>query len=145
MDAADHEHQSMTANNESAADIALRYLASFASGDPDRVAENVTEDFRNIQTGALGKGCVGRDVYRNRLEGFLASFEALNYEPVDVIVEDGKVSISYRMRCISGGRPVDIPGVMVMEVRGGLVASRRDYWDGVTFLQQTKQFPGDDD
>lgn len=129
----------MTDRNETATDVALRYLASFASGDPDEVAANVTEDFVNTQTGALGKGCATREVYRERLIGFLASFEGLEYEPVDVIAAAGKVAVSYRMRALSNGHPIDIPGVMIIKVRGGLVAARQDYWDGLTFLQQTKQ------
>ncbi|MEX6633780.1 nuclear transport factor 2 family protein [Hyphococcus lacteus] len=119
--------------------VALRYMASFATGDPDQVAANVTEDFVNTQTGALGKGCETREVYRGRLKGFLGSFVGLKYEPVDVIENGGKVAITYRMRAESDGHPIDIPGVMVVEVRDGLVAGRQDYWDGLTFLQQTKQ------
>jgi len=129
----------MAAGKNSSADIALGYMASFETGDPDVIASNVTDDFVNTQTGALGKGCKTRQTYRERLVGFLAGFRDLRYVPVRVIEQGEQVAISYRMMAISGGHPIDIPGVMVIEVRDGLVASREDYWDGVTFLEQTKQ------
>ena len=129
----------MAPDRNSAADIALRYMASFETGDPDVIAANVTEDFINTQTGALGKGCQTRDTYRERLAGFLAGFTDLRYVPIHVIEQNERVAISYRMMAISDGHPIDIAGVMVIAVRDGLVASREDYWDGVTFLEQTEQ------
>jgi len=123
----------------SCADVALRYLASFETGKADVVAANVSDDFVNTQTGALGKGCKTRKTYRERLVDFLAGFEDLRYEPVHVIEQGERVAITYRMRAISNGYPIDIPGVMVIAVHDGLVKSREDYWDGVTFLEQTRQ------
>jgi hypothetical protein len=35
------------------------------------------------------------------------------------------------------GHPIDIPGVMLFEIRDGLVAHRTDVWDSLTFLRQT--------
>ena len=31
----------------------------------------------------------------------------------------------------------DIPGVMLFEIRDGLIARRTDVWDSLTFLRQT--------
>lgn len=129
----------MATTTQSAADIALRYMASFESGDPDTVASNVTDDFVNIQTGALGKGCVTRATYRERLVGFLSGFKDLRYTATKVIEQGEMVAIAYDMNASSGGHAIDIPGVMIITVRDGLVASRQDFWDGVTFLEQTKQ------
>ena len=56
-------------------DVAMAYIAAFASGDPDAVADRVTEDFENNQMGVLGSRFRGRDLYRTRLKGFLAQFE----------------------------------------------------------------------
>lgn len=129
----------MASDKNSSADIALRYMASFETGDADVIASNVSEDFINTQMGALGKGCQTRQTYRERLAGFLAGFKDLHYVPIHVIEQSERVAISYRMMAISNGHPIDIPGVMVIAVRDGLVASREDYWDGVTFLEQTGQ------
>lgn len=129
----------MATTNVSSADVALRYMASFETADADAIASNVTDDFVNIQTGALGTGCVTREAYRERLTGFLSAFKDLRYTPGDVIEQREMVAIAYNMTAESGGHPIDIPGVMLFVVRDGLVASRQDYWDGVTFLEQTKQ------
>ena len=129
----------MSDHRISTADVALDYLAAFATGDPDAIASKVTEDFVNTQTGALGKGCVSRETYRNRLGGFLGNFESLKYVPIKVIEENDSVSVSYEMSATSDGHRLSIPGVMVITVREGLVATRHDYWDGVMFLDQTGQ------
>jgi len=145
MDDGYQEHLQVNADGRtkthefSSADIALGYLAAFESGNPDTIAAKVADDFINTQTGALGKGCVSRETYRKRLAGFLAGFEGLKYSPVNVIAEKDSVAISYQMTATSDGCPIVIPGVMIITVRDGLVATRHDYWDGLTFLEQTGQ------
>ena len=80
------------------ADVAAQYLAAFATGDPDSVAQWVTGDFVNEHTAALGGGCVGRDEYRRRLPGFLASFEGLVYDVEQIVAQDSAVTAAYTMR-----------------------------------------------
>jgi len=127
------------ASDHAVAEVVGSYLRSFASGDPDQVARHVTENFVNEHTAALGSGCVGRDEYRRRLPGFLASFPALEYEIEQLIVDGDRVAAAYRMTATPAQGPVDIRGVMVIEVRDGLVTRRTDYWDSLTFLRQTGQ------
>lgn len=122
-----------------AAEVAAAYLGSFATGDPDEVARHVTDDFVNEHTAALGSGCVGRDEYRRRLPGFLAGFPGLAYEVEQLIAEGDRVAAVYRMSAQPSEGPVDIRGVMVIEVRDGLVAHRTDYWDSLVYLRQTNQ------
>lgn len=117
-------------------DIAVSYLNSFSSGDPDAIAEHVTDDFQNIQTGALGTACVGADVYRQRLANFLASFENLKYEVEDIIVDGDRVAVAYRMKFTSNNRTIDISGAMLMTIRDGRIAMRKDYWDGLAYQNQ---------
>ncbi len=123
-------------------DTALAYLAAFATGDPEAVAACVTDDFVNGHASALGSGCAGIDEYRRRLPGFLASMPGLRYDVERVIADGDWVSASYRMQATSNGHPIDIPGVMVIEVRDGKVARRTDYWDALTYLRQTGQADG---
>lgn len=119
--------------------VARSYLAAFATGDPDRVAAHVTDDFVNDHAAALGSGCEGKDEYRRRLPGFLNSFDGLRYDVEHLVADGPNVAAAYRMSAKSDGHPIDIRGVMWLETRDGLVARRTDYWDALTFLRQTKQ------
>jgi ketosteroid isomerase-like protein len=119
-----------------AATTAHRYLEALSAGDPDAVAALVTEDFVNEHTSALGSGCVGRAEYRERLPGFLGQFSGLRYDAVETITESDRVAVRYRLTATVDGHPIDIPGVMLIEVRDTLVARRTDVWDSLTFLRQ---------
>ncbi len=114
-----------------------QYLTALSAGDVDAVVRLVTDDFRNEHTSTLGSSSAGRDTYRERLPGFLAQFAALHYEVVDIITEGDRVSVRYRLTANFEGHPLDIPGVMLFEVRDGLIARRTDVWDSLTFLRQT--------
>ena len=119
-------------------DRVLSYLASFASGNPDDVVRHVTDDFDNQQVGELGTSCQGRDTYRDRLTTFLADFKGLRYETETVIAEADRVAVVYKMSCRYADKPIAMQGVMIMTLRDGLIASRADYWDGMSFLKQTE-------
>jgi ketosteroid isomerase-like protein len=98
---------------------------------------HVTEDFENKQMGVLGACFTGKALYRERLTGFLKKFRQLNYTPEDVIANDNKVAITYRMTSDDEGCAIDIHGVMIITVSGDKVSRRCDYWDGLSYLAQT--------
>lgn len=124
-----------------APEVARAYLESFATGDPDAVAAHVAADFVNDHASALGSGCVGRDEYRRRVPGFFDGFPGLRYE-VEAVIGDGPVvAVPYRLIASPPEGAVELRGVMVIEVRDGLVAHRTDYWDSLTYLRQTGQSP----
>jgi len=121
---------------------AVSYLESFGGGDPDAVAAHVTDDFVNDHASALGAGCAGRDEYRRRLPGFLASMPGLRYEPGAPIVDGSRVAAPYELHA-SGTDPdgntvpVHLRGVMILRFEGDLIAERLDVWDALTYLRQT--------
>jgi ketosteroid isomerase-like protein len=117
-------------------EVALAYLSSFASGDPDRIAGWVTDNFVNNQMGVIGSCFQGRTLYRERLEGFLGRFPGLNYTVGDPVTQDDRVVLPYKMGATDQGRSIAINGVMVITVAGDRVARRDDYWDGLTYFQQ---------
>jgi ketosteroid isomerase-like protein len=117
--------------------IVEEYLVALSSADPDRIVATVTDDFHNEHTSAIGTGCVGRDEYRARLPGFLDQFAGLQYEVIDTIVEGNRAAVRYRLTANFNSHPLDIPGVMLFEIRDGLIARRTDVWDSLTFLRQT--------
>ncbi len=119
------------------ADIARSYLNAFATGDPADVAGHVTDDFENIQVGLLGTGCSGADTYRERLAGFLGAFTNLRYDVEELIVDGDKVAAAYKMTFTDDGRSMEIEGVMIMTIKDGKIAVRKDYWDGLSHLKQT--------
>ena len=118
-------------------DIALKFLKSFSTGDPNAIASHVSEDFQNNQISTLGDNCTGRDRYRERLAGFLAGFRDLHYAAEEVIAEDDNVAVAYTMSFEENARPIEIRGVMLMTMADGLITVRTDYWDGLTYLRQT--------
>lgn len=120
----------------SPADICRRYLESFATGDPDVVASFVSEDFINEHTSALGSGCQGKDEYRRRLPGFIASMPGLSYEVESQITEGDQVANAYTLRARVNEREIEVRGMMRITVRNGLITDRTDYWDSKSFLQQ---------
>ncbi|MFQ6004498.1 MAG: nuclear transport factor 2 family protein [Woeseia sp.] len=117
--------------------IALNFLESFSSGDPDVVASHVSENFQNIQISLLGDDCTGRDAYRQRLVGFFSTFRQLSYTAEEIIVEGDKVAIQYTMSFEEKNTPMKIRGAMVLVVEDDLITVRTDYWDGLTYLRQT--------
>ena len=118
-------------------DIVRSYLNSFSTGDPATVADHVTDDFENIQVSLLGTGCTGADTYRQRLAGFLGAFEGLRYDIEELIVEGDHVAAAYKMTFTDSERPMEIEGVMILTMRDGKIAVRKDYWDGLSRLKQT--------
>jgi len=122
-----------------AAAVARAYVESFAGGDADVIAGHVAADFVNDHTSALGSGCTGRDEYRRRLPGFLGAFTGLRYDVERVVADGATAAVAYRMTATSDGHPIDLRGVMLIDVVDGEVARRTDYWDSLTFLRQTGQ------
>jgi ketosteroid isomerase-like protein len=123
-----------------AAAVARAYLASFAAGDADAIAAFVSAGFVNEHHSALGSGSVGRDEYRRRLPGFLASFPGLRYDVGDVVADASRAAVTYRLRATVDGHEIDLPGVMVLAVAAdGSITHRTDYWDSLTYLRQSGQ------
>lgn len=116
----------------------LSYLESFSSANPDEIVAHVTDDFDNRQVAEIGAGCEGKAVYHERLTSFLADFRRLRYVVDTVIAEGDQVAVTYKMSCVYANKPVAIPGAMVLTLREGLIAVRTDYWDGLSFLNQTE-------
>jgi ketosteroid isomerase-like protein len=116
--------------------VCVAYLAAFATGDPDLVVAHVAEDFVNEHTAALGEGSVGRDEYRRRLPGFLASMPGLAYEIEDVVSTRDRVMIAYTLHTRVNERDIAVRGVMRFLVHHGLITHRVDYWDSTVFRRQ---------
>lgn len=138
-------------------DVALSYLDALGHDDPDAVAAHVADDFHNEHQSEIGSGCTGRDEYRRRLPGFMASLPNREYTVIETIgpgetawvtgASDGSpdrehaVAVRYRLGADVDGHRIDIPGVMWFGVRDGLITRRIDTWDSLTFFRQAGQEP----
>lgn len=123
-------------NRVTPVDRCLTYLAAFATGDPEAVVDNVSPDFVNEHTAALGTGCVGRHEYSRRVPGFLASMPGLYYDIEDVVADGNRVVVAYTLHAHVNHRDVAVRGVMRFFVEDDLIARRVDYWDSLMFKQQ---------
>jgi ketosteroid isomerase-like protein len=119
-----------------AKELVTGYLSSFESADPEMIASHVAEDFENDQVGVLGTPCRGREVYQQRLAGFLNSFKKLRYSIEEMITEDDRVAVSYVMYAEDNNQPIEIRGVMIIFINEGQISKRSDYWDGLSYQQQ---------
>jgi ketosteroid isomerase-like protein len=76
------------------------------------------------------------------LERFLADFADLQYEIAQLLVDDDRAAVEYRMtfRMIPvDGRPVSVRGVFLFRVdAAGLIAHRVDFWDSAVVDRQLK-------
>ena len=126
---------------DTGAAIVSVYLSAFASGDPDAVADCVTDDFVNEHLSELGEGCLGREEYRRRLAAFLSTFTGARYTVVAIAeastLDAVEVIVRYRFEATYEDMPVDLPGIMWFDIRDGRIARRTDLWDSLTFLRQT--------
>ena len=124
----------------SPAEVVRAYLAALNAHDPDAVAALVSSDFYNEHTSTRGESVRGRDAYRARLDGFLASMTELHYE-VERLAADGPVVVvAYTMSAgylhAESVRPFELRGTFWFEVVDGLIGHRVDYRDGVDLEQQ---------
>jgi SnoaL-like domain len=148
--------------------VARAYLRALGGDDVEAIVGLVAPDFRNEHLSALGEGSTGRAAYRARLPGFLTAFPERAYRVVDLVAaprgDTAQVVVRYELHAVhhdasrddgarsdegarrdEGGPPasraVVVPGMMWLAVSGGLVTSRVDCWDSLTFLRQTDQVP----
>jgi steroid delta-isomerase-like uncharacterized protein len=113
-----------------------RYIDALNHHSPEDIASCVTHDFHNEHTSVAGTSLHGRDAYQARLVTFLENFTNLHYEVEDMIVEDDRAAVAYRMRFAYGGKPALIRGVFRFRIEDGLIAHRVDYWDSTDFERQ---------
>lgn len=134
-DAAPNSRSSATAR------VVTGYVAALNRHDPEEIANFVSDDFHNEHTSARATGLRGKEPYRERLASFLATFADLLYETEDIVVEDERAALAYRMtfRWLGEGEPgvpVTVRGVFRFRVVDGKIVHRVDYWDSKQVQQQ---------
>ena len=120
--------------------VVVEFLESFSSGDPCKVVDHVTDDFKNHQMGLLANSFEGKREYLSRLHPFLNKFKNLRYEIRKVISEDSNVVVEYTLHATPEGHNICVNGVMLFVVDDSLISERSDYWDGLTYLRQVSLY-----
>jgi steroid delta-isomerase-like uncharacterized protein len=126
-----------------AGEVARAFMAALSGHDRDDISRRVTDDFVNEHTAVRGSSLVGRAAYRERLAGFLTTFQDLHYDIEDVIAEGDRACVAYRMHANYTGTdgrspptPIEVRGMFRFTVRNGLIAHRVDYRDSATVERQ---------
>lgn len=127
-----------------------RYFGGLNAGDADAVADCVSEDFVNEHTATLGTNVYGREAYRQRLSGFLSSFDGMRYEAEAVIVDGDRIAVPYTFSGrylgpqgeYADGRAFSIRGIFSFRLEAGELAHRVDYWDSAEFMRQIEAGAG---
>ncbi|MBO0729621.1 MAG: nuclear transport factor 2 family protein [Acidimicrobiaceae bacterium] len=130
------------ANQMTPVEVVRSYLAALNEHDPDAVCAWVSDDFHNEHTSARGRSVAGKAAYRERLDGFFATFVDLHYDVQHTVASGEDVVVAYRFSGRYTGQPFSIRGTFWFVVRGDRIVHRVDYYDGVTFEQQVGIYQG---
>lgn len=110
-----------------AADLVTEFCGLWSDPDPAVIAEYFTEDavYHNIPMDPVK----GRDAIREFLEGFLATFDGIDFQIHKQVEADGVV-MNERTDVLRGlGKETPLPVMGVFEVVDGKIAAWRDYFD----------------
>jgi limonene-1,2-epoxide hydrolase len=113
------------------------FLAVAAKSDWDRALPMLTEDvvYQNMMLPAV----TGRDAVRDTAEGLLSLCSESEWITHKQVEADGLVMNERTDRFLVNGTWIDLPVAGVFEVRDGLIAAWRDYFDLQTVM--TVAFP----
>jgi predicted ester cyclase len=96
----------------------------------------------------------GKEAFRAHWKTWMAAFPDLHFEIVDIIGEGEKVLTRWRltgthlgpgdfMGVAPGGRTIDVMGMSLDTIRGGLVVEGCDGWDAYGLRKQLGALPAD--
>jgi limonene-1,2-epoxide hydrolase len=116
-------------------EVVTRFCAAWGAVDVEALGAFFTDDavYHNIPVDPV----VGRDAIKATIAGFTAGVARIEFEVVQ-IVGDGPVVLTERIdRFFRDGRPpIELPVMGAFEVRDGLIAAWRDYFDMNQFMSQ---------
>ena len=120
-----------------AGEVVGAFLAVAAKSDWDAALPMLAEDvvYQNMMLPAV----TGRDAVRDTAEGLLALCSDSEWVTHRQVVDGDLVMNERTDRFLVNGEWLDLPVAGVFEVRDGLIAAWRDYFDLQTVM--TKAFP----
>ena len=129
---------------DGAVQFAQAWTSAWSSGDPDQVIALFTEDcvYEDVTLGAANHGS---DQLRAFASGFMTAIPDLAFTCESSLACGDVLAIEWRMTGTHAndlpgmpatGRPFDLRGASVIELREGRGTACRDYWDMATLLKQ---------
>ncbi|NWK97878.1 limonene-1,2-epoxide hydrolase [Sphingobium lactosutens] len=115
-------------------DRVLAFIELWSRRDLDAIVAAMTDDcfYHNIPWPPL----VGHDAIREGLAMFVGDAEAIDWRVLHVAeTSDGAVLTERLDRFLIGGQWIEMPVMGTFELRDGLIARWRDYFDSVQFQQ----------
>lgn len=115
----------------------------------DRVDDYYSNDCE-LTDSAIPDLCLGTEVIKQLIETYRSAMSDMEYEVIDMIVEDDRVAFEFRASGRHTGDGLGIPatnrrietkGMVMATVRDGKIACVRQYWDRLSMYQQLGQVP----
>lgn len=121
----------MEADERSAEQLVQDFCAAWSRLDLDELMAFFAPDavYHNMP----GPPLEGREAVREGIERFLAGWDETLWEVVNIAAAGNVVFAERVDRTRADGRSVDLPVTGVFEVRDGLIAAWRDYFDLATY------------
>lgn len=127
-------------DSDAARRIVVAYIDALNAADVDRITACVADAFWNEHVAVSSHSLCGREAYRERLPGFLATYRDIVYSIERLVVDGADVALAYRMTYNWHGaepfRPVTTRGLFLFRIEGGLIAHRIDYRDSADARRQ---------
>ena len=118
---------------EEAKEFAGRWLPAWTGNDPERLASFYTEDAFYSDPAVPG-GVEGKPALLRYFGALLASFPDWEWANVDAIPLEGGFLNLWRATIPVGGRLLECEGVCTVQLRDGLIARNRVYFDRSALL-----------
>jgi limonene-1,2-epoxide hydrolase len=124
-------------DSSTALDVVTRFCAAWADGDLDAIVAFFTDDavYHNIPIAPV----TGRDAIRDTIAGFTGGVDSIEFRVLN-IAGAGDVVLTERIDVFAfPATSIELPVMGTFEVRDGLIAAWRDYFDLNQFMSQMPQ------
>jgi ketosteroid isomerase-like protein len=115
-------------SHEEAVEFAARWLPAWTGNDPERLASFYTDDAFYCDP-AIPEGVEGKEALTRYFAALLSRFPDWEWTNTDALPIEGGFLNFWRARIPVGGQVLECDGVCSVELRDGLIARNRVYFD----------------
>ena len=126
------------------------FMEAFNTQDLDRMSTFIDDD-HVMDSDTLPETFRGREAWRQAMQGYFNAFPDLHFDIEQIFASGDYVTLRWRATGthqgeLAGipatGRPVDLHGCTVREIRNGKSVHEWTYWDTGRMMQQMGVLPG---